>query len=69
MVETSTQITSTVHMEIIMRGISVLYPPIGQLDVAAVEAAASSAARLSAAAFSAAAQSASVDMVMMATRE
>ena len=54
-------------MEIIRSGINELYPPIGQLAVAAAEAAASSAALLSAAAFSAASLSASVDMVMKGT--
>jgi len=48
-------------MEIMMRGINKLYPPVGQLAAAAAEAVVSSAILLSAAAFS---LSASVAMVM-----
>ena len=38
-VETSTHMTSTANMEINRRGINMLYPPVGQLAVAAAEAA------------------------------
>ena len=42
-VETSAQMTSTAHIRISRSGISELYPPVGQLAVAAAEAAASAA--------------------------
>ena len=51
-------------MEISRSGMKILYPPVGQLAMAAA-AAASSAALRSAAAWSAAPLSASVAMVMM----
>ena len=57
-VETSTQITSIAHTEIRRSGINELYPPVGQLAVAAAEAAAAAAAASSAALLLAAAFSA-----------
>jgi hypothetical protein len=57
------------HIEISRSRVNMMYPPVGQLAAAAVEAA-SSAALLSAAVCSAAVLSASVAMVMMkATRK
>ena len=67
-VETSTHMTSTANMEIIRRGINMLYPPVGQLAVAAAEAAAAAAAAalaVSWAAAAAAAVASSLVMMMM----